>query len=157
MFAWQCGIEPGNLIAIDFRKKLPGFDANRYGIEVTGWQDGQVVTRISPVRDLYGHDWGKGFFKYKACDYCDDVVAETADVVVGDAWLPEYVKNSQGTNVVVVRHPLIRDLIDKGVSTGQINLDCISADEIAKSQKSGLNHRREGLAYRLDLTDRQGK
>ena len=29
MFAWQCGIEPGQLTAINFRKKIPGQDANK--------------------------------------------------------------------------------------------------------------------------------
>ncbi len=116
MFAWQCGIEPDKLLSIDFRKKLPGADANKYGIEVAGLKNSQVVTVVKPVHDLYGSDWGLGFFKYKACDYCDDVVAETADVVVGDAWLPQYIKDSQGTNVIVVRHPIIQDLLERGIA-----------------------------------------
>ncbi|MGC9322644.1 MAG: Coenzyme F420 hydrogenase/dehydrogenase, beta subunit C-terminal domain, partial [Kosmotogaceae bacterium] len=62
--------------------------------------------------DFYGYNWGYGFFKYKACDYCDDVVSETADVSVGDAWLPEYVNDSGGTNVVIVRNPVIKKIID---------------------------------------------
>ncbi|WP_341527225.1 Coenzyme F420 hydrogenase/dehydrogenase, beta subunit C-terminal domain [Nostoc sp. UHCC 0302] len=157
MFAWQFGIEPGNLLAIDFRKKLPDADANCYGVEVTGLQDGQIITHVKSVRDLYGTDWGLGFFKYKACDYCDDVVAETADVTVGDAWLPQYVKDSKGTNVIVVRNSVIRDIIDCAVTIGQLKLDRVSADEVAQSQTSGLNHRREGLAYRLHLTDQQGE
>jgi len=155
MFAWQCGIAPGDLLAIDFRKKLPGLNANQYGVEVVGLQNGQVVTHVRAVPDLYGRDWGWGFFKYKACDYCDDVVAETADIVVGDAWLPQYVNDSQGTNVVVVRHPLLRDLVEQGMATGQLQLDRVDADEVAKSQTSGFTHRRDGLAYRLELADRQ--
>lgn len=155
MFAWQCGISPDNLLAIDFRKKLPGLNANQYGVEIVGLQDGQVVTHVRPVPELYGRDWGLGFFKYKACDYCDDVVAETADVVVGDAWLPQYVQDSQGTNVVVVRHPLIQDLVEQGMATDRLHLDRIDADDVAKSQSSGFAHRREGLAYRLYLADRQ--
>jgi coenzyme F420-reducing hydrogenase beta subunit len=153
MFAWQCGIEPDKLLAIDFRKKLPDADADKYGVEVTGVKDGQVVTYIKPTLELYGTNWGFGFFKYKACDYCDDVVAETADVVVGDAWLPQYVKDSQGTNVIVVRHPIIRDMLEQASVVGRLSLDCIDADEVAKSQVSGLRHRREGLAYRLHLAD----
>ncbi len=156
-FLWQCGIEPSNLLAIDFRKKLPSADANCYGVEVTGLQDGQIVTHTKPVRDLYGTNWGLGFFKYKACDYCDDVVAETADVTVGDAWLPQYIKDSEGTNVVVVRHPVIYDMIERAITAGQLKLDRISADEVAKSQTSGFDHRREGLAYRLYLTDQRGE
>lgn len=158
MFAWQSGIAPGKLLAIDFRKKLLDADANRYGVEVTGVQeDGQIATHVMPVRDLYGTDWGLGFFKYKACDYCDDVVGETADVTIGDAWLPQYVKDSKGTNVLVVRHPVIHDIIERAMSAGKLKLDRISADEVAQSQKSGFQHRREGLAYRLYLTDLEGK
>jgi coenzyme F420 hydrogenase subunit beta len=158
MFAWQSGIAPGHLLAIDFRKKLSNADANRYGVEVTGVQkDGQIATHVAAVRDLYGTDWGLGFFKYKACDYCDDVVGETADVTVGDAWLPQYVKDSKGTNVVVVRHPVIHEMIERAMSAGKLKLDLISADEVSQSQRSGFQHRREGLAYRLHLTDLQGQ
>lgn len=158
MFAWQCGIQPNSLLAFDFRKKLPSNYASHYGIEATGiQQDGQVVTRTGAVQELYGADWGVGFFKYKACDYCDDVMAETADVVVGDAWLPQYVKDSQGTNIVVVRHPLLHQLIEKAITDGQLKLDRISTSEIVKSQASGFSHRHEGLAYRLHLADSEGK
>lgn len=100
--------------------------------------------------------WGHGFFKYQACDYCDDVVAETADVTVGDAWLPQYVKDSSGTNVVIVRNPLIQDIIQQGIISNRIHLDFIDADNAAKSQDAGLRHRREGLAYRLHLKDKAG-
>ncbi|NDJ24619.1 coenzyme F420 hydrogenase [Nostoc sp. B(2019)] len=157
MFAWQCGIEPGKLLAIDFRKKLPGRDASKYGVEVTGIIDGQVVTKTSPVNVMYGYDWGLGFFKYKACDYCDDVVAETADVVVGDAWLPQYVQDSQGTNVIVVRHPIIHDMLEEAVVKGRLHLERIDAQEVARSQNSGFRHRREGLAYRLHLIENKGE
>lgn len=157
MFAWQCGIEPDQLSSIDFRKKLPGADANRYGIEATGGKNGQFATVAKPVQDLYGSDWGLGFFKYKACDYCDDVIAETADVVIGDAWLPQYIEDSRGTNVIVVRHPIIQDLLERGMARKELKLDSIEAMEVARSQSAGLRHRREGLAYRLYLTERKGE
>lgn len=156
MFGWQCEVQSGNLLSINFRKKIPNQDANRYGIEVVGNQDNQEVRITKSNHDFYGYLWGHGFFKYQACDYCDDVIAETADVVVGDAWLPQYVKDSDGTNVVVVRNPLIQDLIESGIASGRLNLDCISADEVAKSQDAGLRHRRDGLAYRLHLKDKVG-
>jgi len=156
MFAWQCGIEPGNLTAIDFRKKIPRQNANKYGVEMIGNQDGQEIKEIRSNYELYGYLWGQGFFKYQACDYCDDVVAETADVTVGDAWLPQYVEDSQGTNVVVVRNPAIQKLIEQGMRSRRLKLDLISADDVAQSQDAGLRHRREGLAYRLQLKDKAG-
>ncbi len=156
MLAWQCGIEPDKLLSIDFRHKLPDADANKYGIKVVGSKDGERITHVSPVNKLYGSDWGLGFFKYKACDYCDDVVAETADVTVGDAWLPQYVKDSHGTNVVIVRNPVIHNMIEQAVAAGRLNLDRIDASEIVRSQAAGFRHRRDGLAYRLYLCDSQG-
>ena len=154
MFAWQCGIEPGSLTAIDFRKKIPGQNANKYGVEMIGGTE--PIEAIRSNYELYGYLWGHGFFKYQACDYCDDVVAETADVTVGDAWLPQYVADSQGTNVVVVRNPIIQQLIDRASKSGRLKLDLITADDVAQSQDAGLRHRREGLAYRLDLKDKAG-
>ena len=155
MFAWQSGIEPDNILSIDFRKKLLDNDANKYGVEVTGIKNNEVVTIIRPVRDFSIFDWGLGYFKYKACEYCDDVVAETADLTIGDAWLPQYVKDSQGTNVVIVRHPVLFNLIEEGKKSGLLNLDNIPPEEVAKSQSSGFRHRRDGLAYRLHLTDQE--
>ena len=157
MFAWQCGIEPGKLMDIDFRKKIPDRDANKYGVELTGIIEDQTVTKTKPVLELQGYDWGQGFFKYKACDYCDDVVAETADVVVGDAWLPQYVKDSQGTNIIIVRNSTIKQLIDRALDRGELHLDSIDAQEVAQSQSSGFKHRREGLAYRLYLAEQQNR
>lgn len=157
MLAWQCGIEPSNLQAIDFRKKLPDRDANRYGVELKSTVEAENSSKIRPVKELQGSDWGQGFLKYKACDYCDDVVAETADISVGDAWLPHYVRDSQGTNVIVVRNPQIQKIIEEGIEQKQLHLDSITASEVAQSQNSGFKHRREGLAYRLYLANQQNQ
>lgn len=155
--AWQCGIDPDGIEAIDFRTKIEGRPASRYGVSVTGRQlsgEGSVsVTR--PVEGLMGADWGQGLFKYKACEFCDDVLAETADAVVGDAWLPVYDVDHRGTNVVVVRDPRLLDLLERGQAEGRLHLDVLTADDVAASQAGGLRHRREGLAYRLHLMDRQ--
>ncbi|MEA5509372.1 Coenzyme F420 hydrogenase/dehydrogenase, beta subunit C-terminal domain [Crocosphaera sp. UHCC 0190] len=160
MFAWQCGIEPDNLLSIDFRKKLLDAEANKYGVEVTGIKNGEVVTIARPVQDFsvggFLGDWGMGFFKYKACDYCDDVVGETADISIGDAWLPQYVKDSQGTNIVIVRHPILYNLIEAGKESGELKLDCLSPEQVLQSQAAGFRHRHDGLAYRLHLADKQG-
>ena len=86
--AWQCGIRPSELRAIDFRTKLANRPANDYAVTVTGGNNGHAISSTKPTSELFGSNWGLGFFKYKACDFCDDVVAETADVSLGDAWLP---------------------------------------------------------------------
>jgi coenzyme F420 hydrogenase subunit beta len=156
MLAWQGGIEPGDLVSIDFRVKIPGRRANEKGVEIVGVRNGAEVRRIDVVQSFLGTDYNLGFFKYPACDYCDDVVAETADVAVGDAWLPEYLDDGRGTSVVIVRHAEILALLTRGTSSGRLRLSPVSKDRVIESQAAGFRHRREGLSYRLYLKDRAG-
>lgn len=153
MFAWQCGITPSELRAIDFRTKLPDLPAHSYAVTVSGERNGQTVSVTKPTSELYGSNWGHGFFKYKACDFCDDVVGETADISIGDAWLPEYVSDSAGTNVVVVRSRLLDSILAEAASAGRLHLDAIPVEKVVESQAGGFRHRRDGLAYRLFLED----
>src|SRR5690606_17900611 len=50
-----------------------------------------------------GDMWGTGLFKSHACDFCDDVTTELADISLGDAWIPPYNKEGLGTSVIVTR------------------------------------------------------
>jgi coenzyme F420-reducing hydrogenase beta subunit len=153
MLAWQMGISPGELVSIDFRRKIGGEPANHYGIQAVGRRGNNVGAVVRINDDLYGYNWGYGFFKYNACDYCDDVVGETADISIGDAWLSQYIGDSNGTNVVVVRRKELSEILQEAISAGRLCLEPISADAVAESQNAGLRHRREGLAYRLYLKD----
>ena len=155
--AWQVGIKPGNLKYINFRKKLLDRPANNYGVEMTGIIDGKEVTIIKPTKELLGQNWGQGFFKAKASDFTDDVMNETADITLGDAWLPEYIKDSKGNNIVVVRHPQIDELITEGIKSGRLNLDIVDKETIIKSQLAHFRHTQEELAYRLYKKDKAMK
>lgn len=154
---WQMGINPENLTYFDFRIKNKNHNANQYNVLASGKIKGEFVERTESMNNLFGKDWGMGLFKLKACDYCDDVVAETADVTIGDAWLPQYIKDSNGTNIVIIRNKNIINIINQGINTGTIKLDKISPDEVVKSQGSGYKHRRQGLAYRLWFADSKEK
>ncbi len=156
MFSWQLGIAPGRLRGIDFRVKTPGFQASSYSIQASGTVDDEVVVVRAPAHVLFGYDWGEGFFKYKACDFCDDVFAETADVTFGDAWLEGYDEDWRGANVVVVRNGKVDELMKRGIGSGALAMQPISEELCAQSQAAGLRHRRGGLAYRLALADRDG-
>lgn len=158
MFSWQCGVHPDALEVIDFRHKIPGADANRYGVRIQGRdKQGNPVDVVKQNKEFFGYLWGHGFFKYESCDYCDDVLAETADLTIGDAWLPQYVRDSEGTNIVVVRNAELEPLIQRGRAEGRLVLDDLSPDDVARSQDSNFRHRRNGLRYRLYLKRRAGQ
>jgi coenzyme F420-reducing hydrogenase beta subunit len=152
--AWQVGIKPGNLVYIDFRRKILDRPASEYGVEITGIIDGKEVTIVKTTKELLGQNWGQGYFKTKASDYTDDVMNETADITLGDAWLPEYTKDSKGNNVVVVRNPIIDDLIKEGINSGRLNLDIVDKETIFRSQAAHYRHTHDELAYRLNKMDK---
>jgi coenzyme F420-reducing hydrogenase beta subunit len=145
-FAWQMGAAPRGLRRLEHRIKDPGQPANWYVAEVE-LADGDIRRRH--WWDMADGDWGAGFFQSPACDACDDVVAETADVSFGDAWVEPYSSDGRGTNVVVVRSPAMLALIEAGRADGRLSLEPVGADFVERTQAAGFRHRREGLAYRL--------
>jgi hypothetical protein len=94
-------------------------------------------------------DWGAGFFQNSACNFCDDVVAETADISFGDAWVEPYSSDGRGTNVVVVRSRVLEKLVAEAISEGRLQLEPVDQEFIVQTQAAGFRQRREGLAYRL--------
>lgn len=153
--AWQMGSQPDDWKTVDFRKKLADRPASSYGFAVQPHGGGAEV--VMPMGQLEGYDWGMGVFRLSACDYCDDVVGETADASFGDAWLPAYVNDSAGTSLVIVRHPELQQLFVEARHEGRISLDDSNVDDMVKSQDASFRHRRIGLAYRLWLKDKRGQ
>jgi hypothetical protein len=91
------------------------------------------------------------YFKPKACDYCDDVLAECADISVMDAWVNKLVEDPQGTSLVIARSKNARDLLVAESEQGRVSLWDTTVNNLIQSQMSGLRHRRQGLRFRLQL------
>lgn len=154
LLAWQLGVHPQDLSGIDYRLKIDKRPASQYGVTV--WpRNGELLQ--APMTGLVGHNWGHGIFKLPACDFCDDVFGETADISIGDAWLPQYEADSAGTNIVVVRNPLLANVVETGRNESRLSLENVTATDVVASQAGGLRHRRVGLRYRLALKERAGE
>jgi len=145
-FAWQLGTSIEEVRQPEYRLKDPSRPANWYTAHLT-LQDG--TTRQQDWMHLVDGDWGAGFFMNSACNFCDDVVAETADIAFGDAWVEPHSSNGKGTNVVVVRSPQLHAIMEAAMGEGRLNLEAVDADYIVGTQAAGFRQRREGLAYRL--------
>ncbi|TKK71830.1 coenzyme F420 hydrogenase [Ilyomonas limi] len=145
-FAWQMGVPVSDIQKVEYRYKDPNRPANWYNAMLT-LDDGRVVNR--DWWHLNDGDWGAGYFMNNACNYCDDVVAETADVAFGDAWVEPYSSDGRGTNVVIARSALMQQLIDKAIEEGHLNLTEVDGKFVEQTQAAGFRQRREGLAYRL--------
>ncbi|MES2645835.1 MAG: Coenzyme F420 hydrogenase/dehydrogenase, beta subunit C-terminal domain [Bacteroidota bacterium] len=146
-FAWQMKVPFEKIRAVDFRYKDPDRPANWYNAMLT-LQDGKTIKK--DWWHLADGDWGAGFFMNNACNFCDDVMAETADISFGDAWIEPYASDGKGTNVIVVRSPELHTILQDAAISGKLHLDCITAASLVQTQAAGLRQRREGLAYRLE-------
>ena len=153
---WQLGFKPGDVTYINFRKKIAGRRSSDYGIEVHGYIDGKYEEKISPISELLGQDWGQGWFKVFASDYTDDVFNETADLVLGDAWLPEYTNDSGGNNIVIVRTSVFENILKEAMMDNRVKLDEVNSDKIFQSQIAHYRHTHEELPYRLYKRDKEG-
>jgi coenzyme F420 hydrogenase subunit beta len=161
--AAAAGAPPGaQIVDACFRRKVPGRRASDYAFEVItataglssdgAAADARPGTQVHRVlNSRIGVNWGMGYFKPKACDFCDDVFAETADIAAMDAWLPGLVEDGQGWSLAVVRSEAMQRLCDQGAASGELVTQPVSLRAVADSQRGGLNHRRRTLAYRLWL------
>lgn len=157
MLAWQCGVVPGRIEEIDFRTKVEGKPSGEYAVTVSGKAEHGPVHKTLGIAGLFGGDWSHCLFQYEACDFCDDVVGETADASIGDAWLPKYEEDWRGTNLVLMRNPALHAIVVRAQKDDRIHLERISLEDAKASQAGGFRQRRDGLAVRLFLKDQAGE
>ncbi len=154
LLAWQVGVAPSDLHSVDFRVKVPGKAVHDYDFAATG-VDGVPHSRMSSR--LIGGLWGHATFQLNACDFCDDIFGETADICLGDAWLPKYSKEWRGTNIVVTRNEVVQGLLEMGRASGRILLDPLTVEELVESQAGNFRHRWDGLSVRLEDLSNLGR
>ncbi len=139
--------------SVYYRGKDPENPANNYYYHFTDehglkykifWNDG-----ISEA-------WVNRWFTPNACNYCDDVFAELADVTFMDAWLPEYISDSKGTNLLIVRSKLMQEITSYGVKSNNITVNEIPIDKVIRSQLGVIDVKRRQLAYRLYMAHKEG-
>ncbi|PTM08482.1 MAG: 4Fe-4S ferredoxin [Bacteroidetes bacterium] len=145
--AEKAGVPYNQYIKPQFRIKDVDSSASDYSFgckNVNNLSDYELKMRT--VGDM----WGTGMFKANACDFCDDVTTELADISVGDAWLAPYIEDGRGTNVVVTRSILADNIINEGIQSGKLKIDILTRDRFLASQKGSFNHRHTGLRIRIN-------
>jgi coenzyme F420-reducing hydrogenase beta subunit len=153
--AWQLGIPPNDLARVDFRWKVEGLPANSYSFGAVARSDGKWRTARS--NSLLGGNWGHALFQLKACDFCDDIFGETADICFGDAWLPSFDHEWRGTNIVVSRNAVLDRFLTAGAERKDIWLDDLSVDDLINSQSGAFRHRWFGMSVRLEEARKLGE
>lgn len=135
----------GRLIGVRYRGKDPNHPANNFHFSfITEDGNESRIFRTQGIAEAWTNRW----FTLNACNYCDDVFAECADVTCMDAWLPEYLQDSRGTSLVLVRSLLVQEVLERGDG---ISLDPIPVDRVVQSQAGVVAVKRQQLAYRLNI------
>lgn len=140
-------VEIKNIQKPQFRKKDISSSANDYSFSCTDENEEEKSIKMRTVGDL----WGTGLFKNNACDFCDDVTTELADISLGDAWLAPFDKDGKGTNVIVTRSALAESLIKKGIENRDLEVDFLALDHFLASQQGSFNHRHTGMTERIKI------
>jgi coenzyme F420 hydrogenase subunit beta len=142
------GGDPDSLKRARFRIKDSERAANDFGFRFE-CAKGQLRDGLIYWSEGMGDAWSRGYFKLNACDYCDDIFAELADIVFMDAWLDGYIQDPRGNNLVVVRTKQAERILNTGVKEGNIYLETVPIEHVKKSQEAVISLKREELAKRL--------
>jgi len=149
---WAKGIEPKNAVKFKYRTKADDIPARAYVF--TAYADDYEIREDSG--NVVGGKFNQGALMLPACNFCDDVVGETADFTIGDAWLPQFELDSNGTNLLIIRNAELSLVIKNAWAQDRIHLEELTERDAVSAQSGAFRHRGEGLAYRLKLTDKKG-
>lgn len=136
------------LSSIDFRTKKTGRNNGNYGVKLL---DRTGVEKEITFSD-YAKEWSFKMFSVPACSLCDDIFAETADIVFMDAWLPEYNTSDKGENLIITRNRHLDEIISN-IST----VKKIDVNKVKSSQSFVIKSKREAILTNIKKSNQKFK
>lgn len=156
-----CGLGGGDPLCLKqvmFRIKDPNRPASNYGMKfVSDDRTNPAFEGVVFWTEGMNRIWCNRYFTPKACNFCDDVFAELADVCFMDAWLPGYSKDPNGHSIVVVRNKELADIFSRAADNRAIERTYINIAEVIRSQQGILDAKRGDLLERRHLAENEGK
>jgi coenzyme F420-reducing hydrogenase beta subunit len=121
------------LVSVKYRVKQPNQPANNFAYEFIGENGSTGIVGFTENDLGPSRMWTSRMFTPMACNSCTDVFAQCADIVLMDAWLPQYTKDYRGHTFVIVRNKEIDRILQ---SVEDITINPIQSKAILKSQKN---------------------
>lgn len=144
--ALASGGKAGKIQSVHYREKNPDRPVSNYYYKIIDENGSQYKICWN---DGISEAWVNRWFTPNACNYCDDIFAELADITFMDAWLPEYSNDDKGTNLLIIRSPEILTFIHDKLRKSEIVTSRISIEKVVQSQAGVIRFKREQLSYRL--------
>lgn len=108
------------LKSVKYRVKQESEPASNFAFE---FESIEKKTSWTAQLDGPGRLWGSRAFTPNACNSCTDVFAHCADVVLMDAWLPEYAQDFKGHTLVITRTNEIAKILENSKDIMLKNID----------------------------------
>lgn len=85
MLVWSVGIKFGYLVEFCYRIKLEflDFEIRKYFF-IVKFVNGKLI--LKDFVEVFGGKFNLGVFMVNVCNFCDDVVGEMVDIILGDVW-----------------------------------------------------------------------
>lgn len=140
------GIDPEKVTGVKYREKEGASSAKGHCFRAfSAEKAGQKVF----FREKMATPWINNHFQISACNYCDDVFSEVADLCVMDAWLPQYSHDPRGHSLLLFRNENLEELLNLGSTNGECEATLIPATELIQSQESLVSEKKHKIAGRL--------
>jgi len=151
------GGEADSLRKVIFRVKEPNRAAWDFGMKFICASSSKVLSEnLLFWSEGINLAWGDRLFTPNACDFCDDVFAEVADVCFMDAWLPQYSSDWRGHSIVLVRHKELSALLKGAIQNESVYLKPLDIGQVVKSQSGVLLSKRSDIRERIRLAKKGG-
>jgi coenzyme F420 hydrogenase subunit beta len=158
-----CGCMP-SFLATEFLLETLHIDkkqVTRLDYRGRGWPGQMTLETRDGLRKVlpYPEYWGvflSYFFPYR-CLLCTDVVAEVADLSLGDAWLTRFKDETRGMSIIVSRNAKAEEALFESARAGAIDLARLPSGDVVRSQASAYAVKRSCFTARTQISKIVGK
>lgn len=142
--AMKNGFRSDSIKELKFKVKDENYLNKNYSMQML--LENKIITSR-----LHGEDFGfaflNGLFRNFACNCCDDIYGECADISAMDAWLDVYDQDKFGTSIVITRSELAEGIM-KELALSIKTISKVSIDRAIDAQsRVGLVFRKKKAAY----------
>jgi coenzyme F420-reducing hydrogenase beta subunit len=130
-----------------FRSKQYARQANDFAFTVETGNSKKQIRFLG----LFGFLWLNGVGELKSCLFCDDIFAELADGNFMDAWLPEYMHDPSGMNLVISRSPKLSSVLENLFALGICDGQHLPPAKVEDSQLGVIDKKRSDLPARIKV------
>lgn len=124
------------LQSVNYRVKQENESAMNFAFEFKSINNNKIG-KLSNI-EMPSKLWGSRAFTPNACNNCTDVFAHCADIVIMDAWLPEYKKDFRGHTLVLTRTNEISKILENSLDIESKKIDY---NKIFLSQKPVVDNK----------------